>query len=105
MIKVALTTHNNHFVSLLVTGHANAGEYGQDIVCAGVSLAVQGGCNALKDDEDGEGVYELERREGYFFLKAKKELSSHDEIVIETIIAQISSIAEQYPKSVKLERK
>lgn len=38
MIKIKLDDEN---LSLTVTGHADCGEYGKDIVCAGVSSLVQ----------------------------------------------------------------
>ncbi len=42
MIKVYLKRNNQGTIgSVRVTGHANYGEYGQDVVCAGVSALIQ----------------------------------------------------------------
>ena len=37
MIKVLVKQNNNQIVNLSITGHADSGEYGKDLVCAGVS--------------------------------------------------------------------
>ncbi|WP_442902234.1 ribosomal-processing cysteine protease Prp, partial [Faecalicoccus sp.] len=47
MIKVILTYHKDQVSSIQITGHAQSGPYGQDIVCAGVSVASIGALNAL----------------------------------------------------------
>ena len=39
MIKVLVKQNNNQIVNLSITGHADSGEYGKDLVCAGVSTA------------------------------------------------------------------
>lgn len=69
MISAAFKINKQHqFVSLEVSGHAMAGEYGSDVVCAGVSAIVIGLVNNLSrmaqitpavemDDEEGGYLY------------------------------------------------
>ena len=45
MIRVKVTYQKEIVTSLTVSGHANSGEYGKDLVCAGVSAVVVGGLN------------------------------------------------------------
>ncbi|GAJ99229.1 MULTISPECIES: ribosomal-processing cysteine protease Prp [unclassified Geomicrobium] len=48
---IELTIHRNHkdrtVVSFELSGHANAAEYGEDIVCAGVSAVAIGAVNSI----------------------------------------------------------
>ncbi len=47
MIQSNSKTKDNHIVNLKISGHANSGEYGKDLVCAGVSTASIGALNML----------------------------------------------------------
>lgn len=102
MIVANFVTNNGRFESFEVKGHAGSGPLGHDLVCSAISGIVLGGLNNLKDNSD---VYKVETRDGYVFLEALKEVSKHDEIVLETIEKQIESVAYSYPKNVRLERK
>ena len=82
---------------LVVEGHANYGEQGKDIVCAGVSAITQGGATALQDHGSNYRV-----GDAYLEINLAKEPSNHDRIVLDTIISQIGLIARTYPKNVKV---
>jgi hypothetical protein len=99
MIKVKINYIDNKFQSLKVTGHAHSAEYGRDLVCAEVSAVVTGGFNAIEDIKNFE--YELD--EGIASLKALGTVSTHDEIVIATIISGLKTIAEANGKFIKIE--
>ena len=48
MIKVIITRDENHSIcSFEVSGHAESGPYGHDLVCAGVSAVTFGTVNAI----------------------------------------------------------
>lgn len=100
MIVVSLITKGNKFEELAVKGHADSAPYGEDLVCAAVSAIVLGGANALHEED-----YSFKVEEGYVQIKRKKDISQRDEIVIETMLTQLESLASSYPKNVKLERK
>ena len=93
MIKVLIKREENKFVSLEVKGHANSAEYGKDLVCAAVSSVLTGGFNNLEKPES----FELKLGEGYALARAIKEVSSHDEVVMETIITGLKTIEESNP--------
>ena len=90
MIKVKISKAGTTFKSLEVKGHAGSGPYGHDLVCAAVSAVITGGLNNLKAPKD----YDIKLEEGYSLLKANKEVSAHDAVVIETIICGLKTIAE-----------
>ena len=49
MINVRVETQEDKITTMVVNGHANHDEYGQDVVCAGVSAIMFGLCNALDE--------------------------------------------------------
>ncbi len=103
MIRIQVTYENEKFVSLIAKGHAESADYGHDTVCAAVSAIIQGGINALKDDEKN---YSLSIEKGDLELKRlTSKMSEHDEIVIETIYVQLESVAQVAKDYVQLERK
>ncbi len=99
MIKVLIKySENQEFISLKIKGHANSGPYGHDLVCAATSGIVLGGINNL------QGKYNLEQDEnnGVLELTSLDKVSSHDSVVLETIIKQLEMISEAYPKNIKI---
>ncbi len=102
MIHVIFVDENTKIKSFEVKGHAGSGPYGHDLVCSAVSGIILGGLNNL---QDGDDHYKIEVKEGYVCLETLKEVSKHDQIVLETIEKQIESVAVSYPKNAKLERK
>ena len=98
MIKVLITREEKKFVSLEVKGHANSAPHGEDLVCAGVSAILTGGLNNLEDVK----AFDIKLDEGDAHVIAKKSLSSHDEIVMETIIVSLRTIQESYPEFITI---
>lgn len=92
MIKVKIGKTDTGFNFLEVKGHANSGPYGHDLVCAAVSAVITGGLNNLEAPQN----YDIELKEGYSMIKALKNVSAHDAVVIETIICGLKTIAEEY---------
>ena len=82
-------------------GHANAGPYGSDLVCAAVSAITIGGINAL----EGTDRFQYLLEEGHAKVIFQKEPSLKDIHVLETLECQLESLAESYPDKVRLERK
>ncbi len=103
MIRIQVTYEGERFLALTAKGHAESAEYGHDTVCAAVSAIIQGGINALKDNEEN---YSLSIEKGDLELKRlTSKMSEHDEIVIETIYVQLESVAQVAKDYVQLERK
>ena len=100
MIRVLAIYQKGKLVSFEVKGHAGSGEEGHDLVCAAISGIVPGAFNAFLQE------YDIEVLSGYIKLVAPSNgLQAHDEIVMVCVMAQISAIAESYPRYVKLTRK
>ena len=98
MIKVLINYEEKNFKSLEVKGHANYAPHGEDLVCAAVSAIVTGGANNLENKKG----FEIKLQEGDALIKAIDSVSSHDEIVLETIICGLKTIEESYPKFIQI---
>ena len=95
MIKVNLIYERDLCIGLEMKGHANTAEYGNDLVCAAVSAIVTGGFNAFNDDD----VSEIALDEGYAKVIVKTE---NGYSILNTIIVQLKTIEEAYPKNIKI---
>lgn len=109
MIKARFTrdSHGN-LVKFKLTGHADAGEYGQDIVCAAVSAVSIGAVNGVEalagftphvDADEVNG--------GHLQLVLDQELTGEQmhitQILLENLELSMQSIAESYGDYVQIE--
>jgi uncharacterized protein YsxB (DUF464 family) len=84
-----------------IRGHARAGPYGQDIVCAAVSALVQTLEQAIC--ELTNDVIDCEIGSGHFNL-ITKHLSSAAWLLVDAFLLGVSRIAESYPENVRIVR-
>lgn len=97
MIKILAEYYNESLIHLSVIGHGGL-PYGKDVVCAGVSSCVIGALNALNNAEN----YQIDIHEGYVDIKCVNEETFHDEVVLETLIVQLTTISKSYSDRVKI---
>lgn len=98
MINVLVVGKGSEFSSLEVKGHANSAPMGHDLVCAAVSAVITGGFNSLENKKD----FSFKLNDGDAFLKSKNPISKHDEVVVETIITSLMTIAETNHEFIKI---
>ncbi|MBR3251550.1 MAG: ribosomal-processing cysteine protease Prp [Erysipelotrichaceae bacterium] len=101
MIRAVYEVKDGNYVSLNVSGHAEYGEYGKDLVCASVSSIMFGFMNAL--DALDERI-EIEQLENEIVIVNHTNL----EVVIdyfELVIMQLKTIEESYGDFIRVERK
>jgi uncharacterized protein YsxB (DUF464 family) len=96
VIKVKITPHG-----FTCTGHANAGPYGSDIVCAAVSSLVQATVLALHETCFARHTIET----GYVGVDYKKTKYTADiiDFMMLPMRLGIAEIAKQYPEFVIIE--
>ena len=100
MIKISVRyTSTGEFISLTSMGHANSAPHGEDLICAAVSGILLGGINALKGKNF---TLKSDENKGIIELCNIGKMDKHDEIVIETIIAQLQSVSRDNPKYLKI---
>lgn len=90
MIVVSVRYCSKELRAIAVKGHADPQ------VCAGVSSCFVGACNALVDEEN----IHVHIEGGNSSIQADKKLNDHDAIVIETLLVQLRTIEEKYPKEI-----
>ena len=103
MVKVDIeySCEGKYLESIDISGHANSAPYPHDLVCAAVSAISVGALNALENDEN----YDVLVEDGHVYLKANKNLSAHDEIVLETLIIQLKTIELSYKNTIKIKER
>lgn len=111
MISISISINSKGLISAYtVEGHANYGKYGEDIVCAAVSVLAQTTLIALNKVckiREEKLDYTIEDKTGYLDLNLPKDLNSQQankaETVLRTFEIGIQSIIETYPKYITLE--
>ena len=107
MITVTVYRESELPVGFSVSGHANMGAYGEDLVCAAVSAVVQTAILGITEIcrisagvsiEEGETVCILSKDAGTDEIQRAG-------IVMNTMIAGLRSIRQSYPKTLKFRNK
>ena len=104
MINVLIKKKENQIINLKVIGHANSDEYGQDLVCAGVSTACIGVLNMLvKKDFLTNHLGKIEIDEGYINIVVD---CSDDvcQVVLETLETTLETMVEDYGQFIKISK-
>ena len=91
-------------LELSVSGHANYGKKGKDIVCAAVSALFYTLSESLNQSEDmlyTEPKFSDVEGEGYLRCHPKEEYRGNIEMMYWTILTGMQMIADSYPKHVR----
>ena len=109
MIDIKIYRDQNNIIGFEIGGHASYAEYGQDIVCAAVSVLGQTCLMALVDVcqiEEDRIDYSIDDEIGFLQVNLPKKLSiieiEKSQIVLKTFELGIKSIIESYPNNVTL---
>ncbi|MBR3349912.1 MAG: ribosomal-processing cysteine protease Prp [Solobacterium sp.] len=99
MIRVNCSVKDGHIVHLKAKGHAEAGPYGEDLVCAGVSSILFGLCNAL---DESAGIETIEADQNLITVNILKPDQTTDTIM-RTGLIQLMTVEEQYSQFMKIQ--
>lgn len=101
MIKVQIFRNAEGAITgFSVTGHANAGPHGQDIVCAAVSVLAQTAVLGLEGHLRREfKVEQVSGKLNFELIDRPDELSG---AILETMVIGLTDIAQNYPQSVRI---
>lgn len=100
MVKVTYFYQNTNITAVKITGHANFAEVGSDIVCAGISAIVIGTLNALHELENNQ-VQVIDNTIGLINLKVTN-FTNNSQIILKTMLWQLKTIKNQYPKYINI---
>ncbi len=94
----------NRLSSIFASGHADAGEYGQDIVCAAVSAILQ----AARLGLEAYVKIDVGAQQSPGDLRIQLPASKRDDAAVRAIVAtaelSVEQIAKQYPNHVAVTR-
>ena len=102
MIRTEIRMHDHKITRISMTGHAGAGEYGHDLVCAGASSIMTGALNALDILFPGECQLVMS---GNRMEAAADSGNEQLQAVLRTVEIQLETMAEQFPDNIKVIRK
>ena len=101
MITVKVKVHNEIYQYLSVKGHAGAGEYGNDLICAGVSSIMFGLLNAI-DMADKEVI--LNVKENLIeVINDSNNTKVND--YLELAVVQLKTIEQSYSQYIKIDER
>jgi len=101
MVKVELTKQNGQFLELKMSGHANGGDDGYDLICAALTGIMSGALNAY-DAEYRDDVI-LTVKDNSISIKVKNLANKDVQKTFSFLVHQIKTILVQYPQNVTLE--
>ena len=100
MIKIKFTPET---LKLEVTGHANHGKKGEDIVCAAISTlfyTLGEVLNCSRDMLEEEPIFKDSKGKGILSCKPKEEYNANIVLSYRAILIGMELVANNYPKNV-----
>ncbi|MGL4624916.1 MAG: ribosomal-processing cysteine protease Prp [Culicoidibacterales bacterium] len=102
MIKVKYYySKNNELQGFSLKGHANHGVYGEDIVCSAATSNAVGIINSLTELV-GANFDTVVANEGHIECRVSDDSIEKSQILLKHFQLTIGSIAESYPKNLKI---
>lgn len=98
---------DGNLVSFEITGHAESGPDGSDIVCAAVSALTFGATNSIEALAGFQPLVEMdEENSGHLYVEViqdiNREQSHIAQILLESLLLSVGTIVEEYPEYVKI---
>lgn len=108
MITVKICRENNRIKSFEVSGHANSGPYGYDLVCAGVSAVTFGAVNSISKICNVD-LKIIQESSGYLHVTVPHSLPNEQldkaELLLEGMLISLQTIERNYRKFIEIKDK
>ena len=101
MITAKFLTSQNFIKGFEVSGHAMFDDYGKDIVCAGVSSAVQMCANGLSEIAKLNPQIKVGDNKVAVFLKDNFK-NSHAQLLLKTLQLHLEVLSQEYSDTITL---
>ncbi|WP_295728298.1 ribosomal-processing cysteine protease Prp [uncultured Limosilactobacillus sp.] len=103
MIRAEFNVTPDHKIaSFKLTGHADAGDYGHDIVCAAVSVLTISTINGLERVVHTKPQVEMNETEGGYINATQLDLRHDSQILLQTFLNGILDIQERYHQYIEV---
>ena len=94
MIEIEIIRKGDRIISLTSKGHAGYADYGQDIVCAAVSVLVINTVNSLEAFTDDQ--FEVREDDGYVSFHFTTPVSEKGKLLMDSLILGLTEIEHSY---------
>ena len=92
MITVDITVNDEGKVTdVVMDGHANHGEYGHDIVCAGASAVLFGSVNAIMGLTSEKPDINYEDDGGYFHIRSVDTNNKEAQLILQAMLVSLQT--------------
>ncbi|SHF65608.1 ribosomal-processing cysteine protease Prp [Ornithinibacillus halophilus] len=109
MINVTVYRSQNQIQAFELSGHADSGPYGYDLVCAGVSAVSFGAVNAVIKLCETDLDIEQGAEGGYLHVRLpeslNKEMMTKAQTLLEGMIVSLETIERDYSQFIQIHRK
>lgn len=106
MINVVISKQNDLIHSFEISGHANSGPYGYDLVCAGVSAVSFGSVNAVTQLCETELIIDQHGEGGYLYVELPETLQGDTlhkaNLILLAMVESLKTIERQYGEFIKI---
>lgn len=106
MIQVAVYRSNNLMTGFELSGHADSGPYGYDLVCAGVSAVSIGTVNAVMELCEADLEIEQAAEGGYLHVILPESLQGEKmakaQLLFEGMLISLKSIEQEYKQFIHI---
>lgn len=106
MIKIDVSFNEEGQVTdVIMDGHAEHGEYGHDIVCAGASAVLFGSVNAILGLTSERPDIDYDDDGGYFHLRSVNVNDEQAQLILQAMLVSLQIIEDEYHDNIKLNYK
>ncbi len=102
MVKVFVDTKGTQIQRIKVTGHADFGPHGQDLVCAGVSSITVGILNALDLLANDSCQFKMDA--GLVLIEVLDCNNATVQTILQTLVIQLTTMEESYQKFIRINK-
>ena len=97
MIQVIIQRDRNKLVKgIEITGHAGYAEYGQDVICAAVSVLALNMANSVETFTDDHFEGRISEDGGEFFFSFPDSISPESQLLMKSLVLGLESIRDEY---------
>ncbi|HLS61565.1 MAG TPA: ribosomal-processing cysteine protease Prp [Virgibacillus sp.] len=107
MITIRIYRKDNQIVAFELSGHADSGPYGYDLVCAGVSAVSFGAVNAIHELCEIDLEIRQADEGGYLYVcipsSIDDEANDKAQLLLESMLISLNTIERDYGEFIKME--
>ena len=106
MITVDVSINEDGKVTdVIMDGHANHGEYGHDIVCAGASAVLFGSVNAILGLTSEKPDIDYDDDGGHFHIRSVDTNNEQAQLILQAMLVSLQTIEDEYNENIRLNYK